>query len=246
MKVDRLYSGWVATLALLVMVWLASSPTDAPPPAAEKAFNVEETMDGVLAGKTVVVDPGHGGMVRALGDFGTEGVGPVPEKEIVLDVARYLAELLRGAGADVVMTRETDVNPAQGTVYESVPHGQLLARVATAREAAGDVFVSIHADANGDPQVHGTTTYYFHAQSAALARHLQDAVALARNSRNLGARRKGFMVVRDVPMPAALVEIGFLSNPEEAVRLADPAEQRLIAQALFDGLTAYFEERDGA
>lgn len=243
MRVDGLYSGWVATLALVLIAWLASSPTDTSPTQTEQTV---ETATSVLAGKTIVVDPGHGGMTRALGDFGTEGVGPVPEKEIVLQVALELEQLLNEAGADVVMTRRTDVNPAQGTNYESIPHGQLMARVETAQHAQGDVFVSIHGDANDDTTVHGTTTYYYHDHSEALARYLQEAVVEARNSRDLGARRKGFMVVREVPMPSALVEIGFLTNPEESIGLADPEEQRLIARALFDGLTVYFEQRDGA
>lgn len=255
MQTYRLYSGWVTTLALLLIAWLVSSPGDTAPPARERTRASTEAPaeeasgppgDVLLAGRIVILDPGHGGTDKSPGDFGTEGVGPAPEKEIVLDVARHLANLLRDAGAEVVMTRDDDVNPAQGTPYEAVPHGQLLARVAKAREAGGDVLISIHGDASADPAVHGTTTYYYHERSKDLARHLQTAVVQARGSRDLGVRRKGFMVVRDVPVPAALVEIGFLTNPDEARQLAEPGERRLIAQALFEGLRTYLGEKDGA
>ena len=157
--------------------------------------------DVLLAGRIVILDPGHGGTDKSLGDFGTEGVGPAPEKEIVLDVARHLANLLRDAGAEVVMTRDDDVNPAQGTPYEAVPHGQLLARVAKAREAGGDVLISIHGDASADPAVHGTTTYYYHERSRIwLATYKQPWCKPGKPTLECGAKASWWCDVR-FPLP---------------------------------------------
>lgn len=240
----RLESSWVVTALLVFIAWMATGPNGSIQPQDVKV-PIDEGA-AILSGKTIVVDPGHGGTNRALGDFGTEGVGPAPEKENVLNVALHLRDLLERAGADVVMTRTTDVNPAQGTVYESVGSGQLLARVETAKAADADAFVSIHNDWNADPSVHGTTTYYYHGQSEPLARHLHRRVVAARGSKDLGVRQKGFMVVREVPMPAALVEVGFLSNPAEAVELAEPDAQKAVAEGLYRGIIDFFKETEGA
>lgn len=235
---ERLYSSWIATLALLLIAWLATSSGNSPPP--DTIVQPARTEKSVLEGKRIVVDPGHGGQNRALGDYGTEGVGPSPEKENVLQVALHLESLLRDAGAEVIMTRTTDVNPSVGTEYESIPSGQLLARVDTARRADADVFISIHNDWNANPSISGTTTYYYHDHSAALAQSLQQHVVQARQSTDHGARKKGFMVIRDVPMPSALVEVGFMSHWTEAYELADPDHQKEVAVALFNGLLDYF------
>lgn len=239
---DRLYSSWIATLALLVIVWLAAGPGNV-------TTTIEEQVDGTgddaeeplpLAGKTIVIDPGHGGHNRALGDLGTVGVGPQPEKDNTLQVARTLAALLSEAGAEVVLTRTTDVNPAQDTPFETVPSGQLLARVDIAHRSGGDVFVSIHNDWHPDPSVSGATTYYYHAHSEPLARSVHEALVETVGTVDRGVRRKGFMVVRDVPMPSILVETGYLSHPDEAYAMADPAVQQKIAKGLYEGIVRYF------
>jgi len=123
---------------------------------------VQGTIEGtvqpsyLLAGKTIVVDPGHGGP-----DPGARGAsGTTWEKNNNLAVGLELSSLLRSAGANVILTRTTDVSPA-GTDYSygnSLP--DLQARVDIANNAGADMYISIHNDSFTSPTAGGTTTYY--------------------------------------------------------------------------------------
>src|SRR5262249_23239542 len=92
---------------------------------------------------TVVIDAGHGGS-----DVGAKGFSGVLEKDVALAVARNLAARLRAHGLRVVMTRDAHVR---------VPLEQ---RTAIANDARGDLFVSIHANASPDSEIHGSETYF--------------------------------------------------------------------------------------
>lgn len=91
---------------------------------------------------TVMIDPGHGGV-----DSGTISPGGDTEKTIVLDVARKLKDILRKRGYKVVMTRNSDVYPS------------LKERVAMARSAKADLFISLHADSNSNHELRGVSVY---------------------------------------------------------------------------------------
>ena len=93
--------------------------------------------------KTVVVDAGHGGK-----DFGAKGVTGVFEKDVNLDIARRLRDILQGAGIKVIMTRDTD---------EFIT---LEGRTEIATKSDADIFISIHADSNPSRQMHGVQVYY--------------------------------------------------------------------------------------
>lgn len=91
---------------------------------------------------TVMIDPGHGGV-----DSGTVGASGDNEKTIVLSVARKLKDTLRKKGYRVVMTRDSDVYPS------------LKERVAMARNAKADLFISLHADSNSNHDLRGVSVY---------------------------------------------------------------------------------------
>ncbi|MEW5785980.1 MAG: N-acetylmuramoyl-L-alanine amidase [Bacillota bacterium] len=180
------------------------------------------------AGKTIVLDPGHGGS-----DPGAVGVTGYYEKTVNLAVARELAALLEKAGARVVMTRIGDTNPT------------LAQRVNLANSSAADVFVSIHSNAHPQAWVSGTETYYYawnasNSRSSTLANHLQQQLVGALGLRNIGIKSADFYVVRNTYMPAALVEIAFLSNYGDEALLRKPQTHSLSAEALFRGLEAFF------
>lgn len=118
---------------------------DLPKPAAVDPPRARQTGDRPLL---VVLDPGHGGI-----DPGAEA-GPQTEASVTLTFARELAETLRRAGMDVVMTREDDV---------FVP---LETRVSVARAARADVFLSLHADALAEGTAVGATIYKLAAEAS--------------------------------------------------------------------------------
>lgn len=228
------------TILLLLGALGTSNPGGGAPPAGPGA---PSPSPAPLAGKVIVLDPGHGGP-----NPGSIGVGPTPEKDNVLAIGLYAKELLEAAGAKVVMTRSADVDPSVGTPWEGQPTGQLDARVATANNSGADVFVSIHNNYNNDPSYTGIQVYYDvnRPESAPLAQALHQALLTT-----LGAADRGLMdgswlkVLRETRMPAVLLEIGFLSNPDEAYRLSTPAFRRQAAQAIYQGLLSYFRAGSG-
>jgi len=113
----------------------------------------------------VCIDPGHGGsQPGAVGYFGTK------EKDITLQVALQLRDVLKNAGVEVVMTRESDKD-----VRTAKQPNELQARCDVANNSKADVFVSVHCNAADDRTAHGTETWYYpkDAKSKTLAQFIQ-------------------------------------------------------------------------
>lgn len=245
-----LYSMDWAAIALLLVLFFFSSQTG--PPGARRegpsapggpGYRAEEVallprLPGQyrpsLAGRRIVVDPGHGGP-----DSGARGQGSVPEKAVVLEVALQLAALLEQAGSRVELTRQGDYLPAPAS-------RGLAARVERARTAGAEVFISLHADAHADPSVRGVTTYYHRADSLPLARAIHQELVEGLGAQSRGIRRGDFYVLQASPVPAVLVELGYMTNPEEAARLARADYQRRAAAAVAEGLARYFASLERA
>jgi N-acetylmuramoyl-L-alanine amidase len=199
------------------------SPRPAQPPLAAATTTP-------LAGRTVVVDPGHGlYRGRYTGDRGVNGVY---EDQNVLAIATDLAALLRADGARVVLTRgPQDPGPP--------PLLGLIARVRTAARAHPDALISIHQDASSDPSVHGVWTYYWRRDSLPLAEDVEQAMVADTGLASRGIRRAPFYVILHGDWPAVLVEGGFLSNPAEARRISTPAFHAQEAAALRQALVRF-------
>lgn len=190
----------------------------------------------LLAGLTIVVDPGHGGP-----DPGARGPSGSFEKNNTLPVGLELAALLRSAGAHVVLTRSTDISPAQGTYTE---RADLEARTKIANDLKADLFVSLHNDSFSNPAASGSTTYYssqnpIAAQSKTLAEDIQSELVKSMGLPSRGVKDAAFYVVKNTKMPAVLVEIGFLSNPNEESLLGSPEFQKTAAQGIYRGVLSY-------
>ncbi|NLK08725.1 MAG: N-acetylmuramoyl-L-alanine amidase [Firmicutes bacterium] len=184
---------------------------------------------GSLKGKVIVVDPGHGG-----DNPGTRGVGPQPEKDNVLAVGWDLKSMLEYAGAKVIMTRDGDYSPGGPNA------DQLEARVRIANVSAADAYVSIHNDWNDNAYLTGSTTYFFSPDGHRLGASLQRGITKELKSKDLGVRWANYYVLRNTAMPAALVELGFLSNTQEARLLSTRSYQTKAATGIYHGLVEYF------
>ncbi|NET53492.1 MAG: N-acetylmuramoyl-L-alanine amidase, partial [Merismopedia sp. SIO2A8] len=171
----------------------------------------------------VMLDPGHGGK-----DPGAIGIGGLQEKNVILPISRRVAQILERNGVQVVLTRSSDYFVS------------LSGRVQMAERANADLFVSIHANAinMSRPDVNGLETYYYQTGSS-LARTIHNSVLRRFNMRNRGVRRARFYVLRRTSMPAALVEVGFVTGREDAPRLASPAFQNQMAEAIAEGILQY-------
>ena len=189
---------------------------------------------GCLRGVVVVIDPGHGGVrdddEGSKGDPGATGVHGTLEKDIALDVGLRAAHLLRRQGATVYLTRTTDV------------FIELQERAALANAKQADLFVAIHCNSTpDDPSVTGIETIYHSPASRPLALALQAALVKGEGLVDREAKEdtRGLCVLHACHMPAALVELGFLSNAHEEALLATAAFRQQAALALVNGIRLY-------
>jgi N-acetylmuramoyl-L-alanine amidase len=187
-----------------------------------------------LSGRIIAIDPGHGGP-----DGGAVSKNGIVEKDINLKISLYLRDYLQEAGAIVVMTREDDRDLAPpGSKRRKT--ADLHKRAELINESGADYFISIHMNAMVSGRWRGAQTFYDKnggEQSRTLAYLIQDE--LIRNLGNTNRVAKtvpNIFLLKQAKMPAALVEAGFLSNPEEAELLADEQYQKKVAAAIYRGI----------
>ena len=190
-----------------------------------------------LAGRKIVLDPGHGG-----DDPGAIGAGlGVQEKDVNLDVALKLRDGLVALGAQVRMTRDADVSVAPPG---SSKKQELQARVDVANRWPADLYVSVHSNSFVRADKDGTECY--HARQASphsriLAAMTHEALVERTGLTDSGVRAADFYVIKNTTMPATLVELAYLSNPEDEKRLGDPGFRTTLAGALTQGVQNYFQ-----
>lgn len=177
-----------------------------------------------LAGKTVIIDPGHGG-----GDAGFVAFG-VSESDIAYDIAARLEGRLAAAGAMPFLTRSAD---------GELPVAQ---RAEFANAAEADLFVSIHCDGSSSRAPQGVATYYFgHRHSASsvgerLADLVQREVVARTDLLDCRTHPQSWDLLRLTRMPAVEVLAGYLTNAHDAARLRDAEFRDTIAEAVLAGI----------
>ncbi len=222
---------------------LTPAPSPSPEPTPEPA-------------PLIVIDPGH----QAQGDSTPEPIGPgasemkarvtdgtqgvvtgIPEYELNLTVSLMLRDELLSRGYRVVLTRETN--------EVSLSNAE---RAAIANALQADAFVRIHANADEDPSVRGVMTICITPQNPynsalypscrsladALLQSLGEAVGCEEGRRTLW-ETDTMSGLNYSLVPACIVEMGYMSNPEEDLLLADDAYRHQIVLGLADGLDAW-------
>lgn len=197
--------------------------------------------------RLVMLDPGHGGK-----DTGALSPRKVYEKLAVLDISRRVKTHLTARKIPCRLTRDTDTFIA------------LSERSSIAAKAGADLFVSIHADGAEDPSAHGVETfvmtaagcdssnYYgqggdksekrgnqYDAANAVLGFSIQSNLLKTSKRSDRGLRRARFAVLKNAPCPAALVECGFLTNPEEEALMIDSNYREAVARGISNGIIGY-------
>ncbi len=174
----------------------------------------------------VVIDPGHGGS-----DPGAVGINGLRETDIVLEVSKGVSKLLTRKGVKTILTRN----------YERTL--DLQPRVTKANNSKADAFVSIHANATRGKRkdVNGLETYYYSGYKGySLAKNIQKQILISSpQSPDRGVRRSRFYVIRKTAMPAALVEIGFVTGIYDADLLRQKNYRDKIAFAIAKGILNY-------
>ena len=187
--------------------------------------------ESVSSRPLIVLDAGHGGR-----DPGAVCNG-VHEADINLAMLKSVFELLAADERLAVRaTRTLDI------------YITLADRIAVANDAEAALYLSIQSNACEYPDVTGIETLVSDtlsesAPSWQFAEILQDAVTNATGARDRGVRAQDLYLHR-AAMPAALIEVGFLTNDEERTKLLDPAYHQTIARAIYGGIVAYLNYAD--
>ncbi|NMA62167.1 MAG: N-acetylmuramoyl-L-alanine amidase CwlD [Firmicutes bacterium] len=192
-----------------------------------------------ISGRVIVIDAGHGGI-----DPGAVSGKGVLEKDITLEIAKELELLLKKAAVYVIMVRRGDYDLADSSEAHLLNRKRqdLIRRVTIAEEAKADLYISIHANYFPSPIWSGAQTFYYEGrlEDQRLAKDIQTELVKHLGPNNRLAKTGDFRVLRDTTMPAALVEVGFLSNPREAELLGQVGYQKRVAAAIFAGILRYY------
>jgi len=195
-------------------------------------------MAPLLAGKMIIIDPGHGGY-----DPGAKGKNGGVEKEITLEVSQRLALALAQSGAGVLLTRDGDYDLAPPEVNSLSQRKQmdLQKRVAIAEQSRADLLLSIHVNAFPADRWFGAQTFYQAGdeRSKLLAEAIQGELQRITGTRRV-AKTADIFINRVSTMPSVTVEIGFISNPQEERLMQEPDYQNKVAWAIYCGILQYY------
>ena len=179
------------------------------------------TSGSALAGKVVVVDPGHGGLDRGA------TAGALAEADIALDLAARLEGRLSAVGVRALVTRGADADPSDAE------------RATLANEARADLLLSLHVDRTDSPSCHGVASYHFGTGNGLsstvgeqLASLVQREVVARTDLLDCRVHEKTWELLRLTRMPAVRLELGHLTHSGDAARLADAAFRDTVAEAL--------------
>lgn len=192
---------------------------------------MNRTAEGTKA--TVVVDAGHGGF-----DPGKVGVSNTLEKDINLAIAKKVEHLLRENGYVVHMTRTEDKALCQGNEKRK-KKTDMDNRVALINEVKPALAVSIHQNSFSAGTKGAQVFYYQGAEkSKKLAGILQNTIreAVGDDNRRVEKANDSYYMLRKTSCPFAIVECGFLSNPQEEVLLCDEKYQEKLARGICEGI----------
>ncbi len=193
-----------------------------------------------LSGKVIVLDPGHGGM-----DGGAVGSDGVLEKDISLDISLKLRDYLQEAGALVIMTRERDKDLGNKDTerIRARKWEDLRKRNEIINGSNGDLYVSIHLNALPSSRWRGAQVFFNPSdkKGEAASKFIQNE--LKRNLQNTNRIAKsidGIYLMRTSKLPATLVEVGFLSNPNERELLKTKSYQHKVSASVYQGILRYY------
>lgn len=172
----------------------------------------------------IFLDPGHGG-----NDHGAVGPTGLMEKNVTLNIAMKVREILKNHGIDARLTRGDDSRI------------ELLERVRMANQSNADYFVSIHINSASSPTATGTETYAYpySTKGMELSKNIQRNLVKEIGLADRGVKAANFYVLRETKMPAALAEVAFINNPQEEKLLRDSNFLSKAALGIAKGILEY-------
>ncbi|MYL43626.1 N-acetylmuramoyl-L-alanine amidase [Virgibacillus salexigens] len=187
----------------------------------------QATKNGSLKGYNIVIDPGHGGR-----DSGAIGINGVLEKETIMSVVDSVVDRLRKSGANVILTRNSDhFISLQDRVYISNSYNT-------------HAFLSLHYNAHPLIGIQGLETHYYSGgENYALASSLQSKLEQYTSLESRGVKESNYFVLRESEVPSALIELGFITNPNDLSIIQTEGYQNSISEAISDGVKKYFRDK---
>ncbi|MFD2116265.1 N-acetylmuramoyl-L-alanine amidase [Paenibacillus yanchengensis] len=186
---------------------------------------------------TVIIDVGHGGI------DGGAYYGNVLEKNVNLQIARKLYEVLQNHGINVVLNRAGDYALSEENHWSNARtrHGRDLSqRKQLTEEIDSKILVSLHCNASPKPSSSGPLVLHQPTgESILLAQFIQNALNQQQQTYFLPKLGKTYYLLKKTQKPAVIVEMGFISNEQDRQMLTDPASQHKIAEAIASGIGHY-------
>lgn len=193
---------------------------------------------------TIVLDAGHGGE-----DGGAVGINDMQEKDVNLAITRYLRDMLTASGFPVVMLRDGDysIHDANLPTVKERKASDLRNRLKQINSYENCIFLSIHQNHFTEKKYSGAQMFYSTKtpESKVLAEMLRTAVTSLlqpNNKREIKPATKSIYLLYNAEQTAVLAECGFLSNPQEAEKLASEEYQQQMAFSLYCGLLDYWRQ----
>ncbi len=229
-------------------------------------------VEGFIPINAIIIDAGHGGK-----DPGAIGKNGIKEKEVVLNISRYLYQYLKAdKDLDIFMTRSKDVyvsleNRTQYASQKAKKYNPLFVSIhgnmSLSQKSTGIEVFSLGEKASDDQalQVEMMENEGFNTQdikktdalfsiiaelvrdglqkeSSYLAEQLFNHLSSHTGAKKRGLKKANFFVLKYNTVPAALVEVGFLSHPQEGTKLASPEYQKKIARGLYYGIKTFVKQ----
>jgi N-acetylmuramoyl-L-alanine amidase len=192
-----------------------------------------------LKGVKILLDPGHGvkNTKGANINKGSKGNG-VLEQDVVVEIAQLLGEKLIMAGSEVYYTR----NKSKFWRINDNVDDDNYNRAYEAEGYGADAFIRIHTDWNKKKSISGTTTYYLRRSCRGFAETIHKNLMNAIHRKDCGVTQNWYKGMEETSMPAVLIEVCFISNPQESKLLKQNEFLEKCAQGIYDGLLEYFNQ----
>ncbi|MGB3652851.1 MAG: N-acetylmuramoyl-L-alanine amidase [Rivularia sp. (in: cyanobacteria)] len=181
-----------------------------------------------LSGIKILLDPGHGGE-----ESGATGPTGLPEKDVNLTVSKLLREELVKRGATVVMTREDDRFVSLGDRQTIIANEEPTLALSVHYNALPD-----YGDAENTK---GIGMFWYHPQAHSLAVYLHNYLVEKLDRPSYGVFWNNLALTRPEAAPSLLLELGFMSNPQEFEWVTNPKEQKKLARTLADGIIKWLK-----
>ena len=196
-------------------------------------FTFVSAEEQILKGKTIYIDPGHGG--RDPGATYKE----LRESDINLQISKYIKEELEKNGAIVYLTRIGDYDLSENNAGNHKKN-DLTARARLINESNCDMYISIHLNSDPSPTWNGMQIFYTNnnKKNKNIAETIKEQLKLKRKIKELN----NMYLFEKIKQPGILIEAGFISNPNDRYKLKQTSFQQELSKNITNGIIEYFKK----